>query len=268
MISTILCGFIFVVLGAIGGTTAVSRWWRGYIGFRILHIPWGFYYAFALFITGLTAVGGIRQLDGMLALFIAALMPFALLGSVMWAFAFGMELVAGAAASKNMHIEPTYDIGDGLLVRHKFAEAEAAFRLYLAAHPTDLPVLLRISRAQISDGRLEQAVRELELARKNAIDRTDSATPPCAELLQKLQEKEFRQDRILRLTFTLGDIFVEKLCDHPRAIKLYEESLQVLYGYPPADPLRDRLKALNNPDRMTLSDAVDQAQPRKISLTD
>jgi len=263
---TVLFGFIFAFLGIWGGITAVSRWARGYLGFRILQIPWGFYYAIALLFTGITCITGLRQLDGGLALFIAALMPFALLGSVMWAFAFALELAAGAAASRNMVVEPTYDIGDGLMTRRQFPEAEAAFRKYLAEHPSDLPVLLRISRAQIADNRVEQAVRELESARRHAIDRTDASNPPNEELLRKLNEKEFRQDRILRLTFSIGDIYVEKLCDHPRAIKLYEESLQVLYGYAAADPLRDRLKALNDPNRMILTDAVEQAQPRKISL--
>lgn len=266
MAATIICGFIFVGLGIWGGITAVSRWARGYTGFRILRIPWGFYFALALLFTGLTVIGGIRRLDGGLALFIAALLPFALLGAVMWAFAFGLELAAGAASSRNMHIEPTYDIGDGLMVRRQFAEAEAAFQRYLAANPADLGALLRISRAQLADGRVEQAVRELEVARRHAIDRTDDAVPPRPEVLKKLQEKEYRQDRILRLSFTLGDIYVEQLGDNARAIKLYEETLQFLYGYPPADPLRDRLKALSNPNRMTLSDAVERAQPRKIPL--
>ena len=33
-----------------------------------------------------------------------------------------------------------------------------------------------------------------------------------------------------------------------------------------ADPLRDRLKALKKPDRLSIEQAVEQAQPRKISL--
>ena len=51
--------------------------------------------------------------------------------------------------------------------------------------------------------------------------------------------------RLLRITFALGDLISVKLSDSERARRLYEKTLEYLYGFRDADPLRTRLKILS-----------------------
>ena len=53
-----------------------------------------------------------------------------------------------------------------------------------------------------------------------------------------------RNERILVLTYALGDLYVGPIGEPERARKLYEETLQQLYGFPGVDPLRQRLSQL------------------------
>ncbi|HYG78353.1 MAG TPA: hypothetical protein VEK08_25345 [Planctomycetota bacterium] len=261
----IVSGLLFAFLGILGGMTAFSRFVRGYTGLKLLSLPWAPVFAFGLFFSAFAFFVSVRLFDGWAVLMLASLIPFAILGSVMWCFAVVLEFFYRAAAPRGV-AEPSYDVGDGLMVRRQFAEAEAAFRENLAADPLDLNALLRVSRAQLAAGKTDAAVRELESARRFAIH--FSPAVKVAELMQRMADTEFRNDRILRLTFALGDIYIEKLGDEESARKLYQESLQVLSGYAPADPLRARLAALNKADHLPLADAVEKAQPRKISLED
>jgi len=266
MIVAAVSGLIFTVLAILGGMAAFSRFVRGYTGLKLIELPWAGLFGLALAFSAFFFAVSVKYASGTVALLLAALIPFAILGTTMWFFAFLLELFFRASGSRGMRVEPTYDVGDGLMVRQQFADAEAAFRKSLQEDPLDLGALLRISRAQVADGRVEDAVRELDAARRHAMAHREQAKAPMPESMRRLQEKEFRQDRILRLTFALGDLYVEKRGDSERARELYEETLQILYGYPAVDPLRARLAALNRADYIPLADAVQKAQPRTISL--
>ncbi|HEY3323512.1 MAG TPA: hypothetical protein VGP72_23870 [Planctomycetota bacterium] len=266
VIAALIGGLVFAALGVLGGMTAFGRWVRGYSGYKLLDIRWAIPYVLGLLVSGSVVLGCTRTAfndwEGLLVL---ALLPFGILGAVMWGFAFAMELFVRTTTPTASHIEPTYDVGDGLMVRQRYADAEAAFRQNLNADPADVNAFLRICKARQARGDIEIVLRDLNTAWRDAIDRTDSAaTPPRPALLEKLKEKEYRQDRILRLTFALGDIYVERLNNNDMARKLYAATLEHLFGYPPADPLRDRLKALEKPDRLTIEEAAEESQPSRI----
>jgi hypothetical protein len=156
----------------------------------------------------------------------------------------------------------SYDFGDRLMRQRKFAEAEHEYRKYLAKDPMDLGALLRVAQAIAADERFEDAIAELADARRKSIERQDDSDNPSNGWV--LARKDYRQHRIMTLSFVMGDLFVEKLDDIAGAKKLYAETLEVLYGYPDVNPLRERLKALENPNRLSLNEAVEKLQPEKI----
>lgn len=160
----------------------------------------------------------------------------------------------------------SYDFGDSCMTKRQYREAERAYRKYLADDPLDTQALLRLSRAIELDGRPEDALRELGIARQQTLTRQDQSDDNRKGWPST--RKDFRQYRILALTYAMGDLLVEKIEDPERAGELYEETLQELYGYPDVDPLRDRLKRLRQPGAIRISDAVEKAQPLKISLPD
>ena len=154
----------------------------------------------------------------------------------------------------------SYDFGDGLMARHRYADAARAYGRYLHENPLDTSALLRMCGALEAAGRAAEALSALEDARRKSILREDNSDDPA--LNASVMGRDFRQQRILTLTYVIGDMLVEKLNDIPRARLLYEETLEQLYGYPPVDALRQRLKMLKEirkqppsvkaPDRLKL----------------
>jgi tetratricopeptide (TPR) repeat protein len=246
----------FLALGIIGGMTAMSRFMRGYSGFFIFGPLGGALYLIALLVLTPLFLVAMRQMNDILVLFLFAMAPFAFLGHIMWGVGFFAEIFMKTAGATQLPVEQTFDVGDGLMARGKYADAEAQFRQDLAAEPLNVNAQLRVARAMEADGRCEEAAEELNRALHTAI----------AEQHDKRLKKEDHQQRILRITFALGDILVTKLDDAPRALTLYRNTLEVLAGVEDAQVLRDRLSALETPDRLSISDAVEKAQPLKIKL--
>jgi len=257
----VISGFLFIVMGIAGGMTAISRFWRGYSGIKLLHPFWGAYFGLALLFSGFFMVR-VMNAYGQLSLFYMACMPFALFGAILWCCAFVFEILHRGMAPKSLRVERTFDIAEGLMVRGRFTEAEGEYRRHMVEEPSNLVALLGACRAMTAAGRAAEAAKELESALRRTLDNDPSQQPEM-----ELEEKaEFRQRRILRIVFALGDLYVEQLNDGTRACNLYRETLEVLFGYPDADPLRSRLKALEEPGRLPMPDAVEQAQPRTMRL--
>jgi tetratricopeptide (TPR) repeat protein len=156
----------------------------------------------------------------------------------------------------------TYDLGDACMVKQRYAEAEIEYKKYLDADPLDTQALLRMCRAAELHGRPEDALRLLGLARQRTLDKQDGSDDNSKGWPST--RKDFRQCRILALTYAMGDLLVEKIEDAERAKKLYANTLEELFGYPDVNPLRERLKRLEQPGQISISQAVENAQPDKI----
>jgi len=250
-----LLAFTFLVLGLYGGMAAISRLLRGYTGFWIFSPLGGALYLSGLVGSGLLFLSTMREMTGVLVLFLLAMAPFAIFGHVIWCIALVFETMARVAGPTQLAVEKTYDVADGLMVRGKFDEAAAKYAEALAGDELDTEALIRRARALEKLGRDDDAERELREAYRATMQHRD----------EKVLPKKQRQERLLRLSFALGDLLVttDRMDD---ARKLYGESLEVLFGYDEADALRSRLKALEQPDRMPFSQAVRSAQPDKISF--
>jgi tetratricopeptide (TPR) repeat protein len=252
----ILVSLVFLVLGIIGGMTAISRFMRGYSGFFIFSPIGGALYLAALLVLAPLFTYFMRNMDDSVKLLLFITAPFAFFGHVLWAMGFVLQMGSALVSPTQLPIEQTFDVGDGLMLRGKHAEAEQMFRQALAAEPFNVKAQLRVVSAMERSGRLEEAADELFRAHQKAI----------AEQGHPTLKKEEHQQRILSLTFALGDILSMKLDDPPRALALYRKTLSALAGFDDADVLRDRLLALEHPDRMSLADAVEKLQPLKIKL--
>jgi hypothetical protein len=158
--------------------------------------------------------------------------------------------------------QKSYDRGDGAMAQKRFAEGEREFRACVDEDPLDTQALLRLARAMELQHRHEDALRELGLARQKSIDKTDESDDNRKGWPST--RKDFRQHRILALTYAMGDLLIEKLEDAERARNLYANTLEELYGYPDVNPLRERLKRLEQPGQISISEAVEKAQPLKI----
>jgi tetratricopeptide (TPR) repeat protein len=249
----------FLLLGIYGGMSAISRWVRGYSGFLVFSPVGAAAYFSALVLTGIMffkCMAVLRAADSALVLLLLAMLPFAILGHVLWAFGAAGELFTRVAGASQLPIAKTFDKGDALMARARYAEAEAQYRQDLAEEPLNAEALLRVCKALEADGRVEDAVRELSVAHQITCEGRDK---------EPLKEQQ-RCERVLRITYTLGDLLVTKVERPEEARLLYERTLQSIYGYKDADPLRDRLRALEDPTRLKHSDAVRQAQPDKIPL--
>ncbi|MBI3830726.1 MAG: hypothetical protein HY291_14490 [Planctomycetes bacterium] len=138
----------------------------------------------------------------------------------------------------------TYDRGDAALARKEFAQAIACFRQDLARWPGDTEAYLRLARALECHGQAELAASELSAARlallNGPLDEAEARARPAISGYGGLRRD--RNERVLTLTYALGDLYEGPLRDPERARHLYEESLQRLYGYPNVDPLRERLR--------------------------
>ncbi|HYF51995.1 MAG TPA: tetratricopeptide repeat protein [Planctomycetota bacterium] len=245
----------FLGLGLYGGMAAISRLLRGYTGFWIFSPLGGAVYIVALLFTGGLFAFAMREMNQLLTLFLFAMTPFAIFGHVIWCIAMVVELVSRTAGPTQLAIEKTYDVADGLMVRGKYDEAASKYAEALAADELDTEALIRRARALEKAGHEDEAERELRAAHRATLEHRD----------EKVLPKKQRQERLLRLSFALGDLLVTTdRMDEARA--LYAESLEVLFGYDEADALRARLKALEQPGRVPFSQAVQQAQPERISL--
>jgi tetratricopeptide (TPR) repeat protein len=256
MIFWLIPGIVFFCLGIYGAMSAISHFMRGYASFNIFGVKGAVIYLVLMIVSGSCYLSMQQNMPDFVRLYFFILMPFACLGHVFWAVGFVMQLVFNAAAPTQLPVEQTFDIGDGLMLKGKYAEAEAQFRQDLAAEPLNVNAQLRLIRAMEASGKLQEAVEELYRAHKTAI----------AEQHNPKLKKEDHQQRILRITFALGDILTMKFDDPPRALALYRNTLEVLAGFPDAEVLRDRLQVLESPNRLSINDAVEKTQPTKIHL--
>ncbi len=245
---------IFIVQGLYGGMVAISRWVRGYTGFFILRPAGAAAYAMLLLASAPIFLFITRQMDGPAQLFLFALMPFAVFGHVLFLVAILLETGARWLGPSEMPVARTFDQADALVARKQYAEAEAAYRAELRADPACLEALLRLCRLLEQIGRPEESVRELSAAHEAALHDAPR------------QDAKTRRERLLCLTFALGDVLVERLEDSARACAVYERTLQVLFGCPEADPLRDRIKALDAVNYRSISEAAEAAQPSRLTL--
>ena len=239
-IVNIVATIIFGLLGIYGGMCAISRWVRGYTGFFVFRPDGATIYlgislfSFAIFLITNSPAGSWSPL------IFLALMPFAFLGYVLWFVAGILEMGYQWMAPSALSVPPSFDLADGLMVRGAYAEAEQAYRTELSKDTLNIEALFRLCRALEAQERFKESSEELSTAYKIYMDLRDAPHFP----------KPIRQEYILRVTFALGDILANKLNKTQEACQLYERTLEILYGYRDADPLRERLKALERASRM------------------
>ena len=230
-----LFGLLFLALGVYGGYCTVYRWWGGYLGFKIFEPLYGAYFGVAqasLFVLWIAYSGALSGSIFMLLSF--ALIPFGVLGTVMWGFGMAMEAGVRLVEPSVPPLERTFDKADGFMARGQFAEAEELYRAALNEEPLHLEALLKMCRALASAGNVEEAVRELSAAHRSTIDHRKDKGPAS----------QHWEGRLLSITYALGDLISVKLNDVERTRNLYETTLEFLYGYHDANPLRTRLKVL------------------------
>ncbi|GMV84105.1 MAG: hypothetical protein AMXMBFR7_52890 [Planctomycetota bacterium] len=142
----------------------------------------------------------------------------------------------------------SYDKGDAAMSKHDYTGAVSYYRLDAQRWPDEAEVWLRLARALESAGRIDEAVSELEAARRRFIDgqfsEADERENPSLSNPAHLRRE--RYERTLALTFALGDLYHDACHDPERAMALYRETLERLYGYPGIAPVRDRLHALES----------------------
>ena len=136
--------------------------------------------------------------------------------------------------------------GDAAMVRRDFARAVALYRRDLARWPGDLELLRKLADALTAAGQAEQAAMELALVRLDLLrgPRHAPAEAGTGGLGAPGAALRDRQERILVVTLALGDLYAGPLQNPHRARKLYEETLEELYGAPGSDTLRARLRQL------------------------
>jgi hypothetical protein len=242
-------------MGVVGGVGAVNRFVYGESRGMFNRTSAAIY---VVSIIALTFVYAriVRESDNFSGLYLLVALSIAVLGHLLWIVGFVIERVMKAGSPTQLPVEQTFDVGDGLMLKGRYAEAEAQFRQDVAAEPMNVNATLRLIRAMEAGGKLQEAVEELYRAHKNAI----------AEQKSPKLKKDDHQQRILRITFALGDILTMKFDDPPRALALYRNTLEVLAGFADAEVLRERLKLLEAPDRMSVQDAIEKVQPTKIKL--
>lgn len=267
MAIAVISGIVFTLLGIIGGLSAYDRWWRSHKGLWIFKPLAGSYFGIALFFSLYLTFSGIRS-NIAFALLFFAFFPFSLGGSLCWGVAFAMEFFAYALGEGELHVERTFDVAEGMMIRGRYAEAEEEYRKHLVEEPWNTHALLGACRARVKNGQAKEAAQELSDSLRNIINRSEPGPKPNAAMLERINAKTFREERILRIVLTLGDLYVEHLNDIPRACALYEDALKVLAGNTEAEALRHRLEALKHPDRVSFQVAVESAQPRTILLPD
>jgi len=252
-----LAALVFVGLGVYGGMCAYARLTGGDRGFLCFEPLWGMYFGLAQFFALAGAAAGFHALNGNAFLVELALFPFGVLGTVMWGFGFAMESGSRFMADTAGKVVRTFDRGDGLMTQNKFAEAEQEFRTARQEEPGNMEALLRLSRALEGQQKYEMAAQELAAALRGIIDqRNDPAL-----------EKDPWQPKVLLITYALGDLYAGKLSDSERALRLYKSTLELLYGYRDANPLRERLKRL---ERASAELPVDPAEavPHRLSMNE
>jgi hypothetical protein len=231
-----LCSILFVTLGVYGGICAFLRGWRGELGFAVFEPLWAMYFALAQFFCLLGTFAGFHALGDPWWFLTVALFPFGVLGTVLWGFGVALETGARMMGQSSGPVARTFDVGDGFMTKNLFADAEREYRKALTEEPANNEALLRLSRALEGAGKCEDAARELAGAHRR-IMASRHELPPVSENWQA---------RLLTVTYALGDLYASKLCDSQRAQALYKTTLELLYGYRDADPLRERLKRLEN----------------------
>ena len=232
-----LCSFLFFALGVYGGMSAYSRWIRTDQGHWVFEPLPAMYFGLALAAALFATIAGMRVTDGALLLVEFAFMPFGMLGAVLWVFGLGLETGSRMMSPNMAPLARTFDRGDGFMARGAYADAEREFRAALDAEPHNNEAVLRLSRALESAGKLQQAAAGLSAAHDRIIDHRND--PPPAN-----NHREYWQERLLSVTFALGDLYSARLSDPMRAQQLYKTTLEYLYGYKEADALRARLKRL------------------------
>lgn len=167
-------------------------------------------------------------------------------------FPYGIYLSGLAVATFSAFFSPstsqgelrTYDKGDAAMARKQFAQAVACYRQDLARWPGDTEAYLRLARALEANGQAALAASELKAARHELLEgKLDPAEARARPAISGLggQQRD-RKDRILTLTYALGDLCEGPLSDPAGAQRLYEDTLQRLYGFPNVAPLRERLR--------------------------
>lgn len=136
----------------------------------------------------------------------------------------------------------TYDKGDASMARGDFERAAVYYREDMARWPGDTDAILRLARALEGAGRTELAASELNAGRLDLLNETgDREATAKPSLSGAGGVRRDRNERVLLLTFALGDLYEGPLANPARAKALYEETLILKYGEPRTAPLRDRL---------------------------
>ncbi len=234
---SLICGILFSILGIIGGLAAYSRWWRLQSDFFLYQWLWGSHFTLAQIITFWGYIGGgseFRAKHDSLFMYVSTLVLLSFLGAIFWFYSFVLHLMARVVQPNFGTLKKSYDIGDGLMARGRFAEAVEAYRQAIQEDAQDTEALVRMCRALEAGGKFGESARELEHAysetSKNKFD------PPL--------RKEDYQARLSQIVFMLGDLYQHKLNHPSKAQQLYSTALLQLQDHPDAKALRQRLDGL------------------------
>lgn len=195
--------------------------------------------------------------------------PFVLLPYGAYLACLALQIGAGFFSLKTSQGDlRTYDQGDAAMARQEYTQAAACYRKDLARWPGDSDAVLRLARALEAAGEAGLAAMELVSARLDLLDPTYKPEDGLHRLSTGRPGggRLDRNERLLQLTYALGDLYAGPLGAPRRAVMLYAETLERLYGFKGVDPLRERLKRLQGALPRDESEDQPETAPQKLTL--
>jgi len=261
-------GIILVLAHGWYGGLAAIRFWRD-SGSRasIFHpLGGGIYVAtgvLCFFFMLLAAKAGAASV--LEALPYAVMMPVLLLPYGLYFAAVCVAMGSEFFASGTSGEVRTYDRGDAAMARKDYAAAIFSYRADLTHWPDDVDATLRLARAHEANAQPEAAAAELNALRLEMLERgpREADAAASASEIDPAVLRRNHYERVLTLTYAQGDLYEGPLHEPERARRLYEETLQRLFGFPQADPLRARIKRLE--DRLAGRDEISSEQAEEAS---
>jgi len=140
----------------------------------------------------------------------------------------------------------SYDLGDAAMARKDYGQAARFYRADLNTWPDDTDALIRLSGALEANGELTEAAQELNRMRQALLDGPLSSKEALENpaSISPANSRVARYERILATTMRLGDLYVGPMRQPQWARRLYEETLERMYGFRGVEPIRERLRRL------------------------
>jgi len=266
-------GILLVVAhSSYGGLTGLSFWRDSVCRAHILRpLGGGIYVAIGgflfLFMIWAARVGASSAAE---AFPYVIMIPFLLLPYGLYFAALCVVVGSEFFASGTSGEMRSFDRGDAAMTRQDYAVAIFSYREDQVRWPGDVAATLRLAHAYEANAQPEAAAAELNALRLDMLAHGPQEADSVANV-SEIDPSVLRRnyaERVLTLTYAQGDLYEGLLHEPERARRLYEETLQRLFGFPHADPLRTRIKRLEGrlPVRDNVSSEQADAPTEKLSL--